>query len=199
MDRTTDDAQREAIRLLRRYERADGAERTKILRRVAEIFVDLRGSFFDDDGLPDWRGKTWAYKSAVGEVFGESGIERGDWPTLQASIRYHVSAVLRERLSAEDLEAIGLRSVSARERSIEKRERQSAILNAARGNARLETPHDALRALTAAYALLRRIADNAVADLDAEGKKAARGTLDDLGGEVDRLGRASRRRGSRAR
>jgi hypothetical protein len=196
MDRSIAALRDEAADLLRRYTRAEkDADRTPLLRRVAEVFVDLRGHFYDDDGVQDWRGRTYPYRQVIGDAYGLANVPKDELSTVQAAVRYHVSNVLRERLSADDLEALGLRPSSARERSVEKRERQSALLSAFRNGPAPSEGLDVLRALAAAHALLSRIPAGSLRDLtDQDRRKAARTFLADLSADVDRLSKDSRRR-----
>ena len=59
----------DAIASLRRFATTDPADRTPILREVAVALVDAREHFFTSDGSTDWRGRTYAYRRFVGEVF----------------------------------------------------------------------------------------------------------------------------------
>ncbi len=195
MDRPTARLRDKAAQAIRRYRTAGEDERTAILREVAEIFVDLRSHFYLDDGSTDWRGQTYPYRQVIGEVFSMASVPKDELSTVSAAIRYHVGNVLRERLDPDDLEAIGLRPASPRERSVEKRERQSVLLNALRLGPNLGQGLDVLRSLTAAHALLSRVPDGAFRDLeDPAPRKAAKTLLTDLQNDLDRLSKDSRRK-----
>lgn len=195
MDRQIRTLRDRAVRQLRSTLDGPEDDRTAGYRRVAEAFVDLRAVFYTDSGDPDWRGSTYPYRQAIGEVWSLASVPKDDLHTVSAAIRYHVGNVLRERLDDETLEAIGLRAESPRARSVEKRERQSVLLQAMRPGPGLGEGLDILRSLTAAHALLGRVPSGAFRDLeDPTQRKAARTLLNDLQTDLDRLQKDSRRR-----
>lgn len=89
-------------------------ERAPLLRRAAGHLVELRGLYTTRDGDPDWRGQSWAYRQAVGEVYAEAGLEPDD--PLKVALRYHIGNALREDLTEEQLEHAGLTLKPPRER-----------------------------------------------------------------------------------
>jgi hypothetical protein len=58
-----------------------------------------------------------------------ANVPADDVTTVQAAIRYHSGNILRDRLDQDTLDSLGLRSASPRERSVEKRERNSGTLS----------------------------------------------------------------------
>lgn len=152
------DLQREAIKSLRRYEAADAGERTRILRHVAEILVDLRALFYTRDGEVDWTGKGRDYRESIANLYGEAGIAPDEARTVRAAVAYHVSNVLRERLTSEDLEHLGLRPLPARDRAREQREHTRSTLSALTGaGGPLTDAAHAIQAARGALSLVSRI------------------------------------------
>lgn len=183
-----------AAELLRQYSRSDAPEaQTATLREVANVLVDARSRFYAADGTPDWRGRTYAYRRWVGEVYGEANLDAGDVSSVQAAVRYHVGNALRERLDSTTLEDLGLRSAGPRERSVEKRQRQAEVLARLMGGP-ITDPGEALEALHIVQRLLDRLDANAVKGLDAASRKDAREVLNHADEVVDNLAKAAGRR-----
>lgn len=95
-----------------------GQSLTETYRRLAGVIVDLRKRFPNSQETgPDWRGTTQAYREAVAKMYEASGVEPDSVSNMQAAIRYHIGNVLRERLSAEELAAAGLKAEGPLQRS----------------------------------------------------------------------------------
>ncbi|MCL3837167.1 hypothetical protein [Aeromicrobium duanguangcaii] len=138
MDRAT--CSQALLTLLREYQRADNTGRTPILRRIAETIVDLRATVERPDGSPDWKGRTHTYRSVVRDAYAESGMPQEVVATVQAAVRYHVGALLRERLDEETLQAYGLHRETPREKSKARRESRNLVVHMAAAEVdRLET------------------------------------------------------------
>lgn len=167
--------QKNAISALRRY-LGDGGT-TEDLRAVAVAFVDSREHFFTREGDPDWLGRTHAYRRWVREVMSLANVPGETVATLQAAIRYHTGNILRERLDAETLEDLGLVSTSPRERSVEKRERTSSILNLFSGGAELTDADDVMEAIQLMAFTMRRMD---LSNMTPGKRKAARSALEAL-------------------
>jgi hypothetical protein len=119
------------LRAIRSLPEDDRDRRTALLRDLAEATVSYREHFLGASGDPDWAGRTGAYRAAITELYGGAGFSPSDAKVTQKLARYHIANTLRERLSAEDIEAIGLRAETPRERQAELRERTSALVAAA--------------------------------------------------------------------
>lgn len=163
----------DAIASLRRFATTDPADRTPILREVAVALVDAREHFFTSDGSTDWRGRTYAYRRFVGEVFAGANLPHDEVGTVQAAACYHVGNVLRERLDVETLESLGLRAESPKERSVEKRAGQADALSVVRGGTAFEDAEEIAQAVKVATILMGRVNADALRGLPA----AARRTL----------------------
>lgn len=177
MPKTRASLESEAVRLLRgiRALGEDEKERRSILLRdLAETLVTLREHFLTDDGRPDMGGKTWAYRSMVRDLYAEANVPPAEVPSLQAAVRYHIGNVLRERLSEEELEDLGLSKASPRERVREAHNQRSAVLSALKGGG---GDPDVLRAITAALVILDKIPVERVAALRGNDKRQARAAL----------------------
>lgn len=172
---TLDEIQKRSIESLRRY-LADGS--TEDLRDVAGHFISAREHFYNKDGEPDWLGRTYAYRTWVREVMSLAGVPSADVTNTQAAIRYHAGNILRERLDDETLAALGLRSASPRERSIEKRAGHSATLSVfGSGGAELRTVDEMLFALRTMDATLARITPRAFRALTPKERRAVKEAL----------------------
>lgn len=93
-----------------------GDERTRAYRATADFLVELRGHFTDSDGEPDMRGKSFAYRDAVRDIYAEAGLGSDPNDPVKAALRYHVGNALRERLSVDELERYGLTTANPRDR-----------------------------------------------------------------------------------
>lgn len=156
---------RRAAKLLREWLTLPESDdrRPAQLRKAAEQLVELRSQMTTAEGETDWRGKSYAYRKAVGEILTEAGVRPENSVQVQNALRYHVGNILRERLSQEELQRIGLRTEGPRERNIAQRERRSSLLRTISEADAEEL--DALRALTSALALLRRVRVEQLAEM----------------------------------
>lgn len=173
--------------LLRDYARAELEARTPITRALADVLVEARSHFTDADGETDWKGKTYPYRQWVRSTFDDAGLRGDESKRVQSAIRYHVGTALRKRLSEEDLERFGLQSATPRERSHDRRQQRSAILNVL--NAR-EVAGGALLALTATNSIIARIDLDEIESLDEHGAAVALATIQ----EIERHLRAAKKR-----
>lgn len=151
--------QNEAVTALREYKRTRG---TECLRTVASTFVAAREHFYTRDGAPDWLGATHAYRQWTREAYDRAGTPEAELSRLQASVRYHVGNIMREKLDPDEVADLGLREASPRERAVEKRERTSETLNLFGGGYPITEPGEALTALSVLEVTLRRIMPDAV-------------------------------------
>lgn len=149
--------QKVAIKALTRSLRASDAERTECLRDTARAFVDAREHFFTKEGDPDWAGRTYAYRTWVREVMSDARVPNDILSSTQAAVRYHTGNVLREKLDDDELNRLGLRKESPRERSVEKRERTSEALSLVSGGQAIDSLDDVLAATSAVIGILKRI------------------------------------------
>lgn len=168
------DLQKTAVDNLAASFKGTDAERTDCLRNVARSFVAAREFFYTKDGDPDWAGRTYAYRTWVREVMAQAHVPADVLTSTQAAIRYHVGNALRERLSDEELEDLGLRKASPRERSVEKRERTSEALALVSGGQAIDTADEIAAASRALVGVLRRIQRG---DMPSSARKAAAAAL----------------------
>ncbi|WLZ10617.1 hypothetical protein [Arthrobacter phage SWEP2] len=181
-----------AINALRRYYAAPESERTECLRETARSFVAARQHFFTREGEPDWLGRTYAYRSWVREVMGAANIPADDLPTIQSAIRYHTGNALREQLSEDEMDALGLKHSSPRERSVEKRERNSETLALFGGGSAITDADDVVRAAALVETFTRRIR---LGDLDAADRRRVAAALEGMCARVaDVVAEAKRRK-----
>jgi hypothetical protein len=158
--------QRKAVDCLRAYMRG-GDDKTTHLREAATAFVDAREHFFTPEGSADWLGRTGAYRRWIRETFTLANVPNDERSTIQAAVRYHTGNILRDKLDADTLEDLGLRSEGPRERSTEKRVTQSATLSLFGGGQAITDAEQMLSAFRLMETALRRVSVDAVAGLRA--------------------------------
>lgn len=175
-----EDTRTAAVAALRTYLNTEegSEERTEALRETAAALVDARALILTRDGIPDWRGRTHAYRQHVREAMEEAGVPLDIRPTAQAAIRYHISALLRERVDAETLEDLGLRRETAKERGISYRRAARQRSSLVGAGAPIEDPAAIAEALRAVSLSLRRISPGALARAPEDVRDAAAEALD---------------------
>lgn len=151
------DIQRAATEAIARAIAASDATRTELLKEAARNFINARAHFFTREGEPDWLGRTYAYRTWVREVMSAAHVPGNEVSSLQAAIRYHSGNLLRERLDGDEIEDLGLRKESPRERSIEKRSRTSNMLGIFSGGAEISDAEEIQAACAMIEAALARV------------------------------------------
>lgn len=176
-----EDLVRQGARLVSDYAHVE-TSKTTILRELAGVVVDLRSQFQTEDGRTDWAGRGHAYRETVARIYSEAGIQPDAVGNLQAALRYHIGNVLRDVAPADELEALGLKSATPRERVKETRDRTAALARSAAvvtestGNARA----DVFRLLVASDTLLRRVGEEDLALLPLDLFERALAILDGI-------------------
>lgn len=148
------------LRAIRKLPPDDRERRTVLLRDLADATVSFREHFLTADGEPDWAGRTGAYRAAITELYSDAGYNIDETKATQKLARYHIAIAIRERLSADEVEAIGLRAETPRERQAEIRERTAALLAAAGAvvpNGVPKTPEERIAALRGALAAVQSV------------------------------------------
>jgi hypothetical protein len=180
------------------HEGGDDVDRTALLKRTAATFVWARRHFFTQEGEPDWTGRTNAYRRWVRETMAQAHIPSSEAPTIQAAVRYHSGAALREQLTAEQIEELGLRPESPRERSVEKRERYSETLSIfGAGGHELVDAEEIVNAARMMEAALRRVSIPAVGALPAGKRREVGAAVERVNGLAEAIVDAAN--GSRVR
>jgi hypothetical protein len=182
------DIQISAVTALRNYKAGPETERTTNLRKVAEAFFDAREHFFTPEGTPDWKGRTHAYRVWVRETMRIADIQKDELTTVQAAIRYHVGNVVRERMDDGDLKDLGLNTSSPRERSVEKRGRNSEILSIfGGGGAEIATPDEVVLTVRSIGVALARISLDELAGFNGNRREEIREGLEQVQDRVNTL------------
>jgi hypothetical protein len=167
MPQTKHSREREVVRILKAIRAIPASEperRTGLVRDLADATISYREHFLTPEGNPDWTGRTGAYRWAMRDLYSEAGYPSDEATALQKTVRYHVAARLRERLSPEQLEDAGITAAPPLERMAARRERQAAMLGAlsVADDEDGSEPSEAakLRALNEALAILTKLRVN---------------------------------------
>ncbi|OZV74756.1 hypothetical protein CA850_29705 [Micromonospora echinospora] len=167
-----------ALRALRRGE-VSRERKTQLYREAAEATFALREHFdVGKDGKPepDWSGRSREYREFIRSLYVKTGYDRDDAKTVQTAIRFHVGNLVRDRLSPEVVEDLGLKPEHATDRMKDYRRVRSAVVATARESASSGNP-DALRALAAAHVVLSKVSTAEVAALSGREREQARAVL----------------------
>lgn len=175
------------VKVLRDYSRGVG-DGTSLLRRAAEMQVELRQYFARPDGEIDWLGKSYAYRQLMTETYGLAGILPSERKKLGDAVRYHVINVLRERLSSEEIAALDLREQDGPTRAKETRERTRAIIDAATAEGRIAGVHGGpLRLVSGSLAVVSTIKADSIRELSEVEREELVREATALRREVDRI------------
>lgn len=175
------------VNVLRDYSRGAG-DGTTLLRRAAEMQVELRQYFARPDGETDWLGKSYGYRQLMTETYGLAGILPSERKKLGDAVRYHVINVLRERLSPEEIAALDLREQDGPTRAKETRERTRAIVDAATAEGRIAGVHGGpVKLVTYSLAVVSTIKADAIRELSEAERQELMKDASALRREVDRI------------
>lgn len=108
----------------------DRDRRPEALRKLAELVVDIRRHYTNENGDIDWKGRTWEYRERMRDFFEKWGVPADSEDNIQASLRYHVGNYLREALTPEELVRAGLQPTGPRQRLQNTRDELRAIVRA---------------------------------------------------------------------
>ena len=172
------DLARKADRTEDKYERAEA------IKELSVLLLQLRAEFTTEDGKTDWTGRTYAYRSAVRELFAMSGVPRERTIKMQALTRYHIGNLLRDQLDPEQLADLGLIVESPNERSNEKRRERMGVVRAVRGQDQDIEPE---LALSAAEQLLRRLRPSVLEDMEPDEVADLKDSLVEIEHQLERL------------
>ena len=176
---------------VRDYVRAP-ASSTALLRRAAEINVEIRSRFENSSGETDWRGTSWGFRQAISDAYGQAGLLVSERKQAQDAMRYHISIVLRERLTKDELEAAGLLPQSSRQRSADQKTRERAVVQSARvTGANRDNP---VRAMGLALRAISGFKAEQIRALPDEQKGSLVELADSLCKEAERVSRLARPR-----
>lgn len=175
----------EASALLGDYIR-DGRTRTDLLKAVAALIVELRSRCTLDDGRADWGGRSLKYRTAMAEVYAGAKVDKAHLDTVQTALRYHVGNLLREKASADELDAAGLTAVSPRERLQTHRDVINALAATVASPETLKRP-DLVRLLIHAEALLENCNAGEAGTMDPARRVAVRVSLEHIIARAEQL------------
>lgn len=134
-----------------------GYHRTPIYRQLAEVVSQLRACFHDADGRPDWAGRTFAYRQAVGRLYTDSGVPADVSRQAQSALRYHFGQVIRETATAEELEDLGLQERAPSDRVKDTRDMLAARARAGAVVDKTPKRANAARSIIAADVMLAQV------------------------------------------
>lgn len=195
MTPAVDDLVREATRIVREYEKH---HRTALLEELAPVIAELRSRCRLKDGRPDWSGRSHEYRQHMSAIFAKAGVSVDDRDRLQTALRYHVSSIIRDRATKDELISAGLDPVKPKERLRGTREALQAMKK------KSAQRHEVAKLTTYAQALLDYVDDRAVARLDQDHAEISRLALEASRGRVEELlarlpGAKQRRGGGRSK
>jgi len=184
MTRSRQDVARDLVRALRKLKTLDTGSpaRTETLREVARLTVDLREHFLTPSGQPDWAARTWDYRNFIIDRYADAGYSKEESRKVQATVRYHVSPYLRQKLSPDQITDLGLRHESSVDRSREQRDARRALLRAAKEVVAPATrggpgSADLLRSIAGALLVLQHIDPAALAEMTETDRVQAQAVL----------------------
>lgn len=90
---------------------------TEWYRTIAKRNVDIRAQILVN-GEPDWAARSHTYRETVKRMMDEADVPEATRIAVYNNLRYHVSDVLRERLSEAKLLELGIDPQSKRQRQI---------------------------------------------------------------------------------
>jgi hypothetical protein len=151
-----EEIQRRVADGMRSYMSHEGAERTVAAKEVAEALVDARELIQTREGEPDYRGRSNAYRTFVTEALDQAGVPRGDRPSLQSNLRYHVSPILRQR-HPNIAEELGINPDSFAERARRRADRDGHIVSLFSGGSELDEVEDVLLVANLARLAVSRV------------------------------------------
>lgn len=128
----TERIKRQCIDLLRKAVSSRKSERMALYEQVAQNLVTLRERSITTTGQPDWAGRTYEYRSMVRNIYASAGLSSDPNDPIKAALRYHLGKLLRERLSADELDDARLLRTHAGVRQHERFVSQSALAAQAR-------------------------------------------------------------------
>ncbi|CCQ44301.1 putative uncharacterized domain protein [Pseudarthrobacter siccitolerans] len=152
-------------------------QRTENLKAAARALVEGREHFYTREGEPDWLGRTYAYRTWVREIMSKAHVPGDEVTNLQAAIRYHSGNVLRDRLSGEQIESLGLKKASPRERSVEQRERAAETLNYFAGGPEITEVADIQNICKLIETALHRVNAATIKGMPAKARREAKAAL----------------------
>ncbi|MFD8315907.1 hypothetical protein [Kitasatospora purpeofusca] len=95
---------------------------TQILKDLAAVLIAGRLQMGDPTG------GSYAYKQWAEGIYGAAGIPEATREKVHANVRYHISSLLREVVPADELEALGVDTRSAKDRGAARRKVQAAVV-----------------------------------------------------------------------
>ncbi len=148
----------EGVTLIRHFHSIEESK-TEVLRQLASVVIKIRGRFRDSEGRRDWAGRSHEYRLCAARMYEKAGVPPDSAANIQAALRYHVGNLLREEVSLEELEDLGLLAASPRERLAAARSEVSALVESvmAKGQSQRARKIDAARLMEAAAQCLRTL------------------------------------------
>lgn len=180
-----------------------------LLKNLAVVLVELRRRC-EINGVADMRGRSGEYRKLAGEVYRSSGLGADRESGIQQAVRWHIGNLLRDEMTADELEAYSLKTTSPLERLQSSREASAAIVAASRAvdvaTVSASAPVDAKATATqitvgkAVRSMLEKISVEVISEEMTDGQRA---TLDAQLAEaqalITKLRRHTRKRSSAAK
>lgn len=159
MDTTHEDLDHLAARIrvaFDGYLTADRPERATHTTDAAEAVVSARVLFEGNDGEPDYRGRSAAYRQWLRETYARTGASTATIDRFKQAVRWHVAAALRERYP-EAASRIGLSKEGFTEKAARRRAVNSRTLSIFSTGDPITDPDDIRYLAAHARAAVRRV------------------------------------------
>lgn len=147
---------------------AEDETRTVHLRNLAHTMADIRALCVDPLGRgSDWGGRSKEYRIAITSVYRAvvDDVPAAALQRIKSQVRYHLSIILRERLSDDVLGEFGLQPQSVRDRHAYQNRRQRALEAAGIVHDGSDDPNTASRLVHGARHLVALAAEEGTDDL----------------------------------
>lgn len=165
--RVTQAAER-AVKAVREAVEAPGTETN---RKAAEAIISLRRQY-KHEGVPDWSGRSPAYRDMIARVYRDAGVPSDSGSNLQANLRYHLGNVVRRVAPADELAALGLQAEGPLGRVRETRKEQ-------RRRPKPKVLGDPAALASAAHSLVRALRTMEMNGAGGEVEASLRGVIDE--------------------
>ncbi|QUH01434.1 hypothetical protein HUO13_11990 [Saccharopolyspora erythraea] len=190
--KTLSDLRDEAVDELLAAANAEGDLATLHLRRLSELYVDMRELCPDPFGRgPDYSGRSKEYRAAVSSIYRDvtDEVSARTLDQIKNKVRYHTSTALRERLAdrPEVLEEYGVQRRSVKERLADRVKQRRALVDAGIMSSEEDDPNATSRLVHSARYLLDLAAEEGLEDVTRDARDHIVSAVDQIVSHVPDL------------